>query len=179
MFAEVMRYLVTQNGRVEPLYELEKTGKLRADGTPGSTDGANSSKSSCCAGGEMLGVSGSRPSAPRRPTSTCSGSWPVGTPQPQPRNSGLRLSGRRCAAVAEGAHLLERDQPPADHRVDDWQEGVDLLLAVDDLDHQRQVHRQAQDFARVERLDLPKPIAPRSTVAPARCSSRALSTMTS
>jgi hypothetical protein len=29
------------------------------------------------------------------------------------------------------------------------------------------------------RLDLPKPIAPRSTVAPARCSSRALSTMAS
>jgi hypothetical protein len=55
MFAEVMRYLVTQNGRVEPLYELEKTGKLRADGTPGSTDGREFIEEQLLRGGEMLG----------------------------------------------------------------------------------------------------------------------------
>ena len=55
MFAEVMRYLRTQSGRVVPLYELEKAGKLRADGTPGSFDGRGFIEEQLLRGGEMLG----------------------------------------------------------------------------------------------------------------------------
>ena len=39
MFTEALNYLRAQNRRVAPLYELEKAGKLRADGSPGSFDG--------------------------------------------------------------------------------------------------------------------------------------------
>ena len=55
MFAEVMSYLRTQNGRVVPLYELEKAGKLRADGSPGSFDGREFIEEQLLRGGEMLG----------------------------------------------------------------------------------------------------------------------------
>jgi hypothetical protein len=55
MFAGVMRYLREQNERVVPLYELEKAGKLRADGTPGSIDGRGFIEEQLLRGGEMLG----------------------------------------------------------------------------------------------------------------------------
>jgi len=55
MFAEVMQYLETQNRRVEPLYQLEKAGKLRADGSPGSDDGREFIDEQLLRGGEMLG----------------------------------------------------------------------------------------------------------------------------
>jgi hypothetical protein len=55
MFTGVMRYLEAQNRRVEPLYELEKAGKLRADGSPGSDDGREFIGEQLLRGGEMLG----------------------------------------------------------------------------------------------------------------------------
>jgi hypothetical protein len=55
MFTEVMQYLKTQYRRVEPLYELEKAGKLRADGSPGTDDGREFINEQLLRGGEMLG----------------------------------------------------------------------------------------------------------------------------
>jgi hypothetical protein len=55
MFDGVMAYLLAQNQRVEPLYELEKAGKLRGDGTPGSLDGRDFIEEQLLRGGEMLG----------------------------------------------------------------------------------------------------------------------------
>jgi hypothetical protein len=55
MFADVMTYLLTQNKRVEPLYELEKAGKLRGNGSPGSFDGRDFIEEQLLRGGEMLG----------------------------------------------------------------------------------------------------------------------------
>jgi hypothetical protein len=59
------------------------------------------------------------------------------------------------------------------------QKRVDLLLAVDDLDDDRQVLGEAQDFGGVQRLEWPKPMGPRRIVAPASCSSRAFKTIAS
>ncbi len=55
MFSEVMTYLQAQNRRVEPLYQLEKAGKLRADGSPGSDEGREFIGEQLLRGGEMLG----------------------------------------------------------------------------------------------------------------------------
>jgi hypothetical protein len=55
MFSEVMRYLVEQHGRVEPLYEVEKAGQLKADGSPGSVDGKGFIEEQLLRGGQMLG----------------------------------------------------------------------------------------------------------------------------
>lgn len=55
MFTQAMEYVRAQNRRVEPLYELEKAGKLRADGSPGSFDGREFIDEQLLRGGEMLG----------------------------------------------------------------------------------------------------------------------------
>lgn len=54
IFSEVLAYLENQHTRVEPLYALEKTGALKADGTPGSTDGKAFIEEQLLRGGEML-----------------------------------------------------------------------------------------------------------------------------
>jgi hypothetical protein len=54
LFAVVWGYLQTQNGRVAPLYEIEKAGQLKADGKPGSTDGRAFIEEQLLRGGEML-----------------------------------------------------------------------------------------------------------------------------
>jgi hypothetical protein len=54
-FNAVMDYLQAQNALVEPLYRLEKEGKLKADGTPHSFDGRPFIEDRLLAGGEMLG----------------------------------------------------------------------------------------------------------------------------
>jgi hypothetical protein len=54
VFAVVLGYLRTQNGRVAPLYELEKQGKLKADGSPGGFDGKPFIEEQLLRGGEML-----------------------------------------------------------------------------------------------------------------------------
>jgi hypothetical protein len=54
MFAEVMRYLHSQNERVASLYELERAGKLKADGSPGSFDGREFIEEQLLRGGGML-----------------------------------------------------------------------------------------------------------------------------
>ena len=55
MFAEVMRYLEAQHQRVEPLYQLEQAGGLKADGSPGGVDGREFIEEQLLRGGEMLG----------------------------------------------------------------------------------------------------------------------------
>lgn len=55
LFGEVMRYLEMQHERVEPLYQLEKEGALRADGSPGSFAGRGFIDEQLLRGGEMLG----------------------------------------------------------------------------------------------------------------------------
>jgi len=55
LFRGVMNYLVAQNERVVPLYELEKEGKLKADGSPGSFDGRGFIEEQLLRGGQMLG----------------------------------------------------------------------------------------------------------------------------
>jgi hypothetical protein len=55
MFSEVMRYLEAQHQRVEPLYQIEKAGGLKADGSPGSFDGLKFIDEQLLRGGEMLG----------------------------------------------------------------------------------------------------------------------------
>src|SRR5215472_264411 len=60
------------------------------------------------------------------------------------RSASLRL------AVLQHLHLFQRDEAARNHAVEHRQEGVDLLLRVDDLDHDRQVLRQAQDFGGVD-----------------------------
>lgn len=54
MFAAVLAYLRTQNARVAPLYDEEKAGQFKADGTPGSTDGKAFIEEQLLRGGEML-----------------------------------------------------------------------------------------------------------------------------
>ena len=55
MFTGVMEYLEAQNRRVELLYQLEKAGKLRADGSPGGDEGREFIDEQLLRGGEMLG----------------------------------------------------------------------------------------------------------------------------
>jgi len=54
-FGAVMDYLQAQNALVEPLYQLEKEGKLKADGTPHSFDGRGLVEGQLLTAGEMLG----------------------------------------------------------------------------------------------------------------------------
>jgi hypothetical protein len=55
LFEAVMDYLWAQNREVEPLYQLEKSGKLRADGTQGSLDGRAFIDAQLLKGAQMLG----------------------------------------------------------------------------------------------------------------------------
>jgi hypothetical protein len=55
MFPEVMHYLEAQHERVEPLYQLEKAGGLKADGSTGGFDGREFIEEQLLRGGEMLG----------------------------------------------------------------------------------------------------------------------------
>jgi hypothetical protein len=55
VLADVLDYLFAQNRQVEPLYQLEKEGKFRADGSPGSLDGRAFIDAQLLQGGRMLG----------------------------------------------------------------------------------------------------------------------------
>jgi len=55
VFADMMDFIVAQYRKVEPLYQLEKEGKLKADGTPGSFDGKPFIEGQVLKGGELLG----------------------------------------------------------------------------------------------------------------------------
>jgi hypothetical protein len=55
MFTEVMRYLEAQHERVEPLYRLEQSGGLKADGSPGGFAGREFIEEQLLRGGDMLG----------------------------------------------------------------------------------------------------------------------------
>jgi hypothetical protein len=54
-------------------------------------------------------------------------------------------------------HLLQGDQPARHHAIQDGQECVDVVLAVDNLDQQRQVFREPQDFRGVQPARLAEP----------------------
>ncbi len=71
-------------------------------------------------------------------------------------------------AILQHLDLLERNKPAQHHLVELRQKRLDFLLGVDDLDDEGQVLGEPQDLRRVKRLVCPKPIGPRSTVAPAR-----------
>jgi hypothetical protein len=55
----------------------------------------------------------------------------------------------RLVPVLKDFDLFQGHQAIVHHFVEHRQEGVDLLFAVDDVDDQRQVHRQAHNFVRV------------------------------
>lgn len=54
VFVAVVDYILRQNQQVEPLYALELAGKLKADGSPGSTDGRALLEEQLLRGGQML-----------------------------------------------------------------------------------------------------------------------------
>ncbi len=54
VFVAIVDYLGRQHEQVGPLYELDKAGKLRADGTPGSLDGKAFIEEQLLRGSEML-----------------------------------------------------------------------------------------------------------------------------
>src|SRR5690348_2598142 len=66
------------------------------------------------------------------------------------RGKRLRSGMVQRRAVSQYFHLLQGNEAAADHAVEDGEEGVDLLLAVDDLDDDRQVFREAQDLGGVQ-----------------------------
>jgi len=55
VFDEMMDYVRAGNRRVEPLYQAEKAGRFKADGSPGSLDGRAFIEEQLLSGGEMLG----------------------------------------------------------------------------------------------------------------------------
>ncbi|HVW22591.1 MAG TPA: hypothetical protein VHC86_15355 [Opitutaceae bacterium] len=55
-FVAEMNFIIAQNAEVEPLYRLEKEGKFKADGSPGSFDGKPFVEEQILRGGEMLGA---------------------------------------------------------------------------------------------------------------------------
>jgi hypothetical protein len=55
VFNTALEYVRAQHALVEPLYQLEKEGKFKADGTPGSTDGRLLIEGQLLKAGEMLG----------------------------------------------------------------------------------------------------------------------------
>ena len=60
------------------------------------------------------------------------------------------LFGREGATVFDDFDRFQRYQAAGEHLIQDRQEGLDLLLAIHDLDHQRQVQGEPQDFGGVE-----------------------------
>ena len=56
VFVAIMDFVIAQNKEVEPLYQLDKDGKLKADGTPGSFDGKPFIEGQILKGAQMLGA---------------------------------------------------------------------------------------------------------------------------
>ena len=63
-------------------------------------------------------------------------------------------------AVLQDLHFLYRDQSTRHHAVEHWQEGIDFLLCIDDLDYDRQILRKAKDFGGVYAARMPEPDLP-------------------
>jgi hypothetical protein len=55
VFVDFMQFVIDQNKEVEPLYQLDQAGKLKADGTPGSLDGKPFIEAQILKGAQMLG----------------------------------------------------------------------------------------------------------------------------
>lgn len=56
VFVAIMDFVIAQNKEVEPLYALDKEGKLKADGSPGSLDGKPFIEEQVLRGARMLGA---------------------------------------------------------------------------------------------------------------------------
>jgi hypothetical protein len=56
VFVAIMDFVIAQNKEVEPLYQLDKDGKLKADGSPGSLDGKPFIEDQILKGARMLGA---------------------------------------------------------------------------------------------------------------------------
>ena len=60
------------------------------------------------------------------------------------------------SAVMQHPDFFHGHESAAHHPVQRRQEGVDLFLAVHDFDDERQIHREPQDFRRVQAAGLAK-----------------------
>src|SRR5690348_11214336 len=94
-----------------------------------------------------------RVAASRSNTGERHGSERVAEPRAYAAAAAGRTSGRftrLSMRVADDLRALERDEPaapcPLDHRLQGRQRRSDLLLAVDDLDEDREVLREAEDL---------------------------------
>jgi hypothetical protein len=56
VFVAIMDFVIAQNKQVEPLYQLDKAGKFKADGTPGSFDGKPFIEEQILRGANLLGA---------------------------------------------------------------------------------------------------------------------------
>jgi len=56
VFVAIMDFVIAQNKEVEPLYQLDKEGKFKADGTPGSLDGKPFIEGQILKGANLLGA---------------------------------------------------------------------------------------------------------------------------
>src|SRR5579883_844302 len=74
----------------------------------------------------------------------------------------------RLRPVVEHLDLLDRDQSTRHHGVEERQECIDLLLGIDDLDHDRQILRQAQDLGGVNAARMAEADSPAQNRRPAQ-----------
>ena len=52
--------------------------------------------------------------------------------------------------------FFQRDQSAAHHRIDRFEQCLDFFLGIDDLDHERQIFGEAQDFRGVQAAGVPE-----------------------
>src|ERR1039458_7551511 len=60
------------------------------------------------------------------------------------RRLNLRLLQVRVCAVINHPHFLQCNQPALQHLIQHRQKGLNLLLGIDDLDHQRKIDRSEE-----------------------------------
>src|ERR1700692_3734070 len=65
------------------------------------------------------------------------------------RLESTRSAGAFCP-ILKDLHFFESYETTAHHAVQPRQEAIDLVLAIDDLDHQGQIFRKAQDLRGVK-----------------------------
>lgn len=95
------------------------------------------------------------------------------------RRRGLSLMRPAFVAIVDNTNFFKGHETAAHNAVEQGHEGIDLRLHVHDFEDDGKSSDRRRIFAVCSRLVAPKPIGLRSTVAPARPVSRALSTMAS
>src|SRR6266540_2050951 len=68
-----------------------------------------------------------------------------------------RLRSRLLAPIIHHLHLLHREQAASHHSIERGQELLNLLLAIHDLDDQRQVHREPENLGGMQAARFPEP----------------------